>query len=47
MLVSLGECLALGWVSVCAGTALAPSLVHALALWGVAVLTSAMLDASR
>eukprot|EP00983_Pelagomonas_calceolata_P056104 1144446-Pelagomonas_calceolata.AAC.4 len=47
MLVSLVECLALGWVSVCAGAALLPTLVHAISLWVVAVLTSAMLDASR
>uniref|UniRef100_A0A7S3VIX0 Uncharacterized protein n=1 Tax=Dunaliella tertiolecta TaxID=3047 RepID=A0A7S3VIX0_DUNTE len=46
MLVSLVECLALGWVSVCAGAALLPTLVHAISLWVVAVLTSAMLDAS-
>ncbi|KAF5828654.1 hypothetical protein DUNSADRAFT_17281 [Dunaliella salina] len=46
ILVSLVECLALGWVSVCAGAALMPTLVHAVSLWVVAVLTSAMLDAS-
>ena len=47
LLVSLVECLALGWVSVCAGSAIVPSLLHALVLWAVAVLTSAVLDASR
>ena len=47
LLVSLVECLALGWVSVCAGSPLLPSLMHALALWAVAIFSTALVDASR